>query len=314
MRSRTWIGVIVAATIGLAPALGGAIEDKGKSAPWRGVHLIGLGPDGLPLLKRALTEAMAPMGVNVLVLEINYKFQYKSHPELADSNGWTVADARDLSAHCKALGIRLIPQFNALGHQSWSRTTFTLLKHYPDMDETPDAPADNTGLYCRSWCPLHPRVNEVVFPLMDELIDAFEADALHVGMDEVFIIGSEQCSRCRGKDPAELFAKAVNDYHKHLVDDKHVTMLMWADRLLDAKTMGYGKWESSENGTAPAIDRIPKDIVMCDWHYEPMKAYPSVPYFQEKGFRVWPSSWNNEKASLALLDAAQEGATDKMIG
>jgi hypothetical protein len=149
---------------------------------------------------------------------------------------------------------------------------------------------------------------------MDELIDAFQADAFHVGLDEVFLIGSEQCPRCRGKDPAELFAKAVNDYHRHLVDEKKLTLLMWGDRLLDDKAMGYGEWEASRNGTAPAIDRIPRDIIQCDWHYEPRKDYPSVRFFQEKGFRVWPSSWRNVQAAEALLECAHKDATDRMIG
>ena len=74
-------------------------------------------------------------------------------------------------------------------------------------------------------------------------------------------------------------------------------MLMWGDRLIDANVMKYGKWEASENGTAPAIDLIPKDIIICDWHYEQRTDYPSVRYFQEKGFRVWPAGWNNVEAT-----------------
>ena len=78
--------------------------------------------------------------------------------------------------------------------------------------------------------------------------------------------------------------------------------------------MGYGKWESSDNGTAPAIDRIPKDIILCDWHYELRDHYPSVPYFQEKGFRVWPSSWNNPKAALAFLEEGRRVNKGLVIG
>jgi hypothetical protein len=201
-----------------------------------------------------------------------------------------------------------------LGHQSWAKTTFPLLTKYPEFDETPLIPKDNPGIYCRSWCPLHPRVNEVVFALMDELIDAFRADAFHVGMDEVFLIGSEQCPRCKGNDPAKLFAKAVNDYHRHLVGEKNLTMLMWGDRLLDDQVMNYGEWESSRNATAAAIDLIPKDIVLCDWHYGLRGDYPSVPYFQEKGFYVWPASWRNAQAAVALLEYAQNASSDRVIG
>lgn len=302
-----------AALASLAFAQAGS-QPLAGSTPWRAVHLMASGRDDLPLLKRAIDEGMKPLGVNVLMLEVNYRFEFQSHPELREGGGMNKADARDLAAFCRERGIRLIPQFNCLGHQSWARNTAPLLKKYPQFDETPDVPADNKGIYCRSWCPLNPEVNAVVFALIDELIDAFAADAFHVGMDEVFLIASDQCKRCKGKDPAELFARAVNDLHGHLADTKKLPMLMWADRLLDGKSTKYGKWEASENGTAPAIDSIPKDIIMCDWHYEMREHYPSVEILQSKGFQVLPSSWNNPKAALAFLEDARRVNKGLVIG
>jgi hypothetical protein len=299
-----------------AAAAQGVTESAGKQTQrrWIGVHLLAPGPEMLPLMKRGITEALAPMGVNILVLEVNYGFQYQSHPELASENAWSKAQARELSACCRQNGIRLIPEFNCLGHQSWAKTTFPLLVKYPELDETPQIPKDNPNIYCRSWCPSNPKANEIVFALLDELIDAFQSDAFHVGMDEVFLIASEQCPRCKGKEPAELFARAVNDLHHHLVDRKKQTMLMWGDRLLDAKETGYGRWEASDNGTAPAIDRIPKDIVLCDWHYERQDDYPSLALFEKKGFRVWPSSWRNLEATRALIASAGRRSGDRMVG
>lgn len=288
--------------------------DEVPPTRWRGVHMMAPNPDDLPLLKRAIMEVMVPLGVNVLILEVNYKFAYQSHPELRMEPVLTKTDARELTELCRKHGIRLIPQFQSVGHQSWAKNTFPLLIKYPEFDETPQIPRDNPDIYCRSWCPLHPKVNKIIFALMDELIDAFQADAFHVGMDEVFLIASEQCERCKGKNPAELFARAVNDYHQHLVKEKKLTMLMWGDRLLDAAVMKYGQWEASENGTAPAIDFIPKDIVICDWHYGLRDEYPSVPYFQQKGFRVLPSSWKDAKAAIALRDFAKRYSSEKMLG
>ena len=166
----------------------------------------------------------------------------------------------------------------------------------------------------RNWCPLHPAVNSIVFALMDELIDAFQASAFHVGMDEVFYLAHEQCPRCRGKLPEALFARAANDYHAHLVGKRGLTMLMWGDRLLEDAAMHYGEWESSRVRTSNAVDLIPKDIIICDWHYEPREEYPSVVYLQEKGFRVWPSSWKNKDAALDLRNYAARNATDKLLG
>jgi len=45
-------------------------------------------------------------------------------------------------------------------------------------------------LYCKSYCPLHPEVHDVVFDVVGELTDVFEASAFHAGMDEVFYIAT----------------------------------------------------------------------------------------------------------------------------
>ena len=292
---------------------GSSVCPAGDSRPWLGVH-VGLSTKNSTAQLTEVVGRLADLGINAIVAEINYGFEYQSHPELRSDSGSNKEQIRKLAAECKAHQVRLIPQFQCLGHQSWSKRTAPLLVKYPQFDETPGLYPNNEGIYCRSWCPLHPEVNPIIFSLMDELIDAFQADALHVGMDEVFLIGEDACPRCKGKDKAELFARAVNDYHKHLVEEKKVEMLMWGDRLIDTGKIKYGKWEASDNGTAPAVDRIGKDIIICDWHYEPRQAYESVPMFLEKGFRVWPASWKKPEASKAFVDYSKTIDNPRMLG
>jgi len=288
-------------------------EWSGKNRQWRALHLIGPQPEKMPLTRQFVAEVLAPMGINVLILEVNYGFEFKSHPEL-ECRGVTRQQARELVDVCRKHNVRLIPLFNCLGHQSWAGNTAALLKKYPQFDETPHVPADNKGIYCREWCPSHPDVNRVVFGLLDGLVEAFDADAVHVGMDEVFLIGDAKCPRCHGKDPGELFAKVVNELHGHLVKEKGVEMLMWSDRLLDAGKFSYGKWEASATGSHRAIGRVPKDVILCDWHYGLRKEYPSVQFFQEQGFRVLPATWKTPEAGVALVRASRQNATDKMLG
>jgi hypothetical protein len=257
---------------------------------WRGVHLSAHNDANLDQLIEQLPR-LAGDGVNVIVLEVDYNFEFQSHPELRSDPFITRARARQAAEAARAAGIRLIPQLNCLGHQSWGKHTDPLLVKYPQLDETPGKFPGNEGIYCRSWCPQNPDLKPIVFALIDEIIDGFEADAFHVGMDEVFLIASEYCPSCRGADPAKLFAKQVNDLHRHIVGSRRLEMLMWGDRLLDAKALGYSRWEAAANGTAGAIDLIPKDIVICDWHYGQATNYPSVPLLLSKGFRVWPSGW-----------------------
>ena len=53
---------------------------------------------------------------------------------------------------------------------------------------------------------------------------------------------------------------------------------------MDGKTTGMGEWEASYNDTYRAIDLIPKDIMICDWHYE--RPELSAVYFAMKGLEV----------------------------
>ncbi len=276
-----------------------------------GIHVMG-GRAPLASLEKLVDKIAPSLGMNWVIVEVNGNFQYQSHPEAAESEGLSAVDARRLADVARANGINLVPMYNCLGHQSWRDKAGALLRSHPEFDEAPDMDTKADKFYCMSWCPNHPDVNPLVFDLFDELIDAFKANAFHVGLDEVFVIG--HCPRCRGISNGDLFAKAVNDYHGHLVGKRGVEMQMWGDRLLDAKTMGYGLWESSENGTHEAIDKVPKDIVMCDWHYEIMDEFPSVKFFQEKGFRVWPGGWNKEKSITRFIEVARRDTTPKMLG
>jgi hypothetical protein len=286
---------------------------RAANSAWRGVHLGVHNDADLDALTEELPQ-LANLGVNALVLEVDYHFEFQSHPELRSDHFVTKARASEFGRAARAQGIRLIPQLNCLGHQSWSSHTDPLLARYPEFDETPGQFPDNKGIYCRSWCPQNPGVNPVVFALIDELIDGFDADAFHVGMDEVFIIASEYCPRCRGGDPAKLFAKAVNDLHAHIVGQRKREMLMWADRFLDARTLGYSMWEAATNGTPGAVDLVPKDIVLCDWHYAKLTNYPSVPFLLQKGFRVWPSGWQPLEAAVTFSAFARQQKNPRLLG
>jgi len=286
-------------------------EGKGADWPFRGVCLGVPKQKDMEVFERLIAEVLPSYKCNTLVLLTRYRYQFESHPQVADREPLTPAQAAEIGTLCRQNNVRIIPKMNLLGHQSGRSegSELGLLRAYPEFDETPDLPEVR---YCRSICPRHPQVKEVVFDLADELIDAFEADAIHVGLDEVFEIG--KCPRCKGTPNSELFAEWVNDLHRHLVDEKKVEMLMWGDRLLDSDSTGYGEWEASANDTWAMIDSIPKDIIMCDWHYGERDSYTSIPFFASKGLRLVVCPWRNLKATEALLRYASDNRTEKLLG
>jgi hypothetical protein len=274
--------------------------------PVRGLSIAAPSPEGLDLFLKFIEEELAPAHFNLLVLRVDWNYDYKSHPELRDPNPLTQADVKRIVSLCYKHGIQIAPQINLLGHQSWAKITRSLLREYPQFDETPHVHTEDytgwpnpDGLYCKSYCPLHPDVHTVVFAVIDELVSAFETDLFHAGMDEVFYIGDDQCPRCSGKDKAELFAGEVTALHNHLaLTGKR--MMLWGDRLIDGKTTGIGEWEASMNNTYRAIDLIPKDVFICDWHYE--RPDLTAFYFAMKGFDVATCPWRKPEVALVQLN------------
>jgi hypothetical protein len=242
-------------------------------------------------------EDLPRHGVTHLVLQIDYGYAFKSRPEMAGDV--SEAEVKRVVAACREAGVELIPLVNCLGHQSWAKTTHRLLTAHPEFDETPGLYPENEGIYCRSYCPNHPDVHAVVFDLLAEIATVFEARALHTGLDEVFLIAEDACPRCRGGDPAEIFAQEVRTLADFL-RGRDVRMWMWGDRLLDGRTTGLGEWEASLNNTHRAIDLIPRDVVICDWHYE--AAPPTPAFFALKGFDVIACSWNKPAVAVAQAD------------
>jgi len=289
--------------------------------PLRGLCIAAPPPNQVDEFAGFIEKELAPSGLNLLILRVDWGYEYLSHPELRGSNPLTNADVKKLVEVCRENNIRLIPQINLLGHQSWHSTPGKLLEVYPEFDETPDIKLPEPGeyewpnpdgLYCKSYCPLHPEVHDVVFALVDEIMEAFETDAFHAGLDEVFYIGHEQCPRCYGHDKAELFAGEVAKIRDHLAKSG-AELWMWGDRLIDGKTTGIGLWEGSYNNTHRAIDMIPKDVVICDWHYE--RPDPTAFLFASKGFQVLTCPWRNAENAVKqekMMRMFIESATREM--
>ena len=265
-----------------------------------------------------IRDELVPMHVNTLVLRVDYNYEYESYPQVQSDAPLSREDVKKMVEAAREGGIRVIPLLNLLGHQSWHGTPKGLLREFPMFDETPhiELPEEyvwpnEDGLYVKSYCPLHPDVHTVVFALVDELLEVFEADAFHAGMDEVFYIADEKCPRCAGRDKAELFAEEVTRIRDHLAE-RDTELWIWGDRLLDGEATGLGMWEASMNDTHRAIDLIPRDVVINDWHYT--TAAPTAPLFAMKGLRVISCPWRLPEVAteqLAQMLQYRRGTTEQ---
>ena len=244
-------------------------------------------------------EDMIPGGFNMLVVRVDWRFNWKAHPELIAEGAWSMEKIKELVGVCREGNMALVPMINLLGHQSWQDRMAKLLEVYPQFDEKPYVKlSDYTEwkwpnrdkYYCKSYCPNHPELHPILFSCIDELLDAFETDMFHGGMDEVFDLADAYCPRCQGMDPARVFADEVNRINAHL-KERGARLMIWADRLLDGRdeATGYGEWSASMTNTHRAIGMIDRSVIMCDWHYR--VAEQSAVLFALNGYEVITGGW-----------------------
>jgi hypothetical protein len=266
-----------------------------RNVPFVGFHTILAKHENVEHLLRLVSDGLAPMGFNTLILEARYA--YRCFPEYAQGTV-SAEDLRLFRDTCAGHGIRLVPLHPCLSHQSAGRRgqPVPFLQAHREFLECPDVPEDAEwpDFALHSWCAANDGVFDYVLPMLDDMADACGAEAVHIGLDELFEIG--RCPACRGKNIPGLFADTVKRLHDHLAGKGRATM-MWGDRLLDAQTLGYSMWEGDREGIYPALqlaDKITRDIIITDWHYDwHSHGYPSVETFMKEGFFVVPSFWNN---------------------
>lgn len=286
--------------------------------PFFGFHTRFGNHDSVDALLNLLEKGLIPLGINALVLEFNPGYSYRCFPEY--SNGTvTYEDCVKIREFCKKHGVTPIPLFQCLSHQSdqyVSARPWPLLIAHPEFCERNDVPEDAKWpeFYVHDWCPSNDGIYEYVFPMMDELIEALDADTLHVGIDEVFEIGSDSCPRCKGKDKAELLTHTVKLLHDHLTK-KGIKMMMWGDRLLEAEKLGYQTWEADDLGMYKAYEPIRefgRDIVITDWHYDlHEQGYPSLDQFTDGGFSVIAAIGSNDEQAVHFAKYFTELKTKK---
>src|SRR3984885_9255306 len=85
--------------------------------PVRGFCIDAPRPAGLDSFIHFIDQELAPRKVNTLIVQIEYHYQFKSHPELTDSFALSKSEIKKIVSVCRKNNIRLIPQINLLGHQ-----------------------------------------------------------------------------------------------------------------------------------------------------------------------------------------------------
>src|SRR5262245_8662421 len=109
------LGLTVSLWVSLVSAQPSPKETGGKTGnllPVRGIHLSAPSKRDLADALVFIRESLPREGVNTLILEFNYGFNFRSRPEFANSSALGKEDVQQIVNACRAGHIELIPQIN----------------------------------------------------------------------------------------------------------------------------------------------------------------------------------------------------------
>jgi hypothetical protein len=219
------------------------------------------------------------------IIELSYKNKYngiilsfKNRVELNSMKGMIgkfsipKQDLQTVISYGKSLGLEMIPEVKFLTHQNFLIRDKLLLFNEKTYDPT------NENVY------------KIVFPIIDEVSEMFQSSYFHIGHDELFPKPFKDDKHLS----AELFLKDIEILHGYL-KGKNIKTMMWADMLFDKKQFKSNKGASvnGDKNFQQLLDKLPKDILMCDWRYFDDENFGPTKLLIDKGFVAFGASWYN---------------------
>ena len=176
---------------------------------------------------RKVTERMAAVGMNMVVVDVGEGLQLKSHPELAVKGSWTVDRFHAELDRLRKMGLEPIPKLNfSSAHDIW-------LKEYSRMLSTPE----------------YYRVCEDVISEVGEIFD--KPRLFHLGYDEE----NWKCQRFCSFAVVRQGEQWWYDFLKisGFAEKRGMRPWIWSDYA----------WDHAEE----FISRMPRSVVQSNWYY-----------------------------------------------
>lgn len=259
--------------------------------PVRGICMELLPPAirDLTLFKRYL-DAFSRARANLVIFYHNPR-QILAWQKGVDDGGWTRDQMVEIAEYARSLQMEvwggMLAKFDAVT--------------FPEL---------NIAKGTRLYNPFKMTSYDVLFSLYDEILSTYSPSVFLIGHDE--IKGLSLYAAQHNKSTAEILAKDIKKIHDMLAS-RGVATAMWGDMLLDSRTWAskVGNAHSRDRlfnsgATHLAVDMIPKDIHIVDWHYREKPRYPSIQYFREKGFQAIGCTWHDPKAAKAMAESVKE--------
>jgi hypothetical protein len=268
------------------------IEDA-PLLPWRAMHLDfkGWAPT-FDHLKQTITT-LAGLKINALVLEYEAYFNFPSQPGLAAEGALTPDQISELDIYASDIGVTLIPLIPCLGNVGH----VLKLPAYAGLREHSE--------YLQQYCPVNPATLDIVTAMMEDVIAVHQGKFLHIGGDEVRLLGSNATTDARAKQlggRAALYLEYIGKISRYLIS-RGRQPLVWDDMFRKMSDEQI-KWP-------------PPELTLTFWQYEGQsgRATPAIltnlDRYRRLGRTVWGAATRTPSSrydSFDNIDAWSEAA------
>jgi hypothetical protein len=278
--------------------------------PKRGV-MLDISRGRVPRLETLLELAsqLADFKINEFQLYTEHTFAYRDYePVWRDWGPITGEQILILDAHCRALGIELVPNQNSFGHLRYWLAYPPLKK----LAETPEPWPDGNGAFLRhpaTLAPNNPGTIPFLRGLYDELLPHFTSKRFNVGCDETWDLGRGQSKElCAQRGTGRVYVDFLKRIHRETTARKK-QMMFWGDIVMRHPEL---------------VKELPRDMVALNWGYEDghpfareskLYARSKIPFYVCPGTSTWASLIGRHDNALAnLRQAAAAGRKHGAIG
>lgn len=268
---------------------------------YRGMHLdVGRHFFPVSFVKRYL-DIMALYKFNYfhwhLTEDQGWRIEIKQYPELTEkgafrkeadgsTNGgfYTQEDIKEVLAYARTLNIEVIPEIEMPGH---SEAALAVYPQYSCSGKQQEVPA-LWGVYENVYCAGNEETFEFLENVLDEVMELFPSEYVHIGGDECPKTNWEKCDKCQKRikeegleNEHELQSYFIKRIEKYL--NANGKKLIGWDEILEgglAPEATVMSWRGMQGGIDAA--REEHDVIMTPTSYCYFDYYQAEPEFEPK--------------------------------
>lgn len=260
------------------------------------VYLKSMDPEVLKLVLHRLWRGH----YNAALYTMHNSVKFEAIKAYCLPDAMSVDDFKSVVDYGRKFNLEPIPQFNFLSHQE---------RNFISKDVSPELLFNDQTLD-----PRKPKVYDIIFSTIDQTIELINPKYFHIGHDEVVGHVPKHIAKYGPILPPELYlanVKKINSY----INQKKISTMLWGDMLLyadDFKDMHPGAMNATQSYRW-LIDSIPKNIIICDWHYRDYQhklrgklSFSTIDYFLDKGFQVLGATFNSNELTRQFSNYVEE--------